>query len=1371
MICQQSRRHSFLKLCFFAYVVMSACACDAQDSVKAINQYVHNVWRTEEGLPQNSAQAIVQTHDGYLWTGTEEGLVRFNGAQFTLFNKANTDAFKHNDVRALLEDHNGNLWIGTFGGGAVQYRDARFVRAYTRNEGLSNDFVNALLEDKNGNVWIATNNGLNRLSGGKLSVVGTEAGLLDNTITALAEDGEGNLWIGTNRGLNEVQKGKFDLTDIKSSVKQQVIRALYVDHSGTVWIGTDQFGLYAYTGGRLIQYGSSQGLPKAPILAILQDEHGSLWVGSGGGGLCRIVTPSPQNRFECYTSKQGMSGDSVLSIFEDQEKSIWAGTESGGLNRFKDGSLVTYGAAAGFPGTVRSIYEARDHSLWVALDTGLRRMVKGRVIPYFTSKGPANNYAWAVTEDHTGRIWVGTNEGGLNVFSEKGLLKTYTTRDGLPDNQIHAVFEDHAGDMWIGTERGGVSLFSNGKFTNYSTKQGLANNRVWTIFEDESRRLWFGTDGGLSRFDQGKFVNFDVRDEQNRGTGGVMYVYEDRDHVLWIGTYGSGLKRLANGKLTTYTTRNGLFDDSVWAILEDNYGNFWMSSNLGIFRVSKAELTAFAEGKISRINSVSYGMSDGMLGAECNGGSQNAAWKTPRGVLLFACVRGIIAVSPGSLKSNPLPPPVIIEGALVNGNDVLPGSQRTAAGRGELEFHFAGLSYLAPEKVTFKYKLEGFDRDWVSAATRRVAYYTNIPPGPYTFRVIAANNDGVWNKTGASLSFYLTPRFYQTAGFYIASALLLVIGAIGVYLLRIRAMRKREEALLYIVDERTKDLQQEIAERKKIERDLHQAKETAETATRSKSEFLANMSHEIRTPLNGVIGMVELTRQTELNHEQREFLNMASDSAGALLSVINDILDFSKVEAGKLELDRVEFELADAVTESVRTVALRAHQKKLEITCWIAPELPRFVIADPARLKQILINLLGNAVKFTEKGEVGLRAESIQVNGNEAEIKFSVSDTGPGIPRHKQQVIFDAFSQIDGSTTRKFGGTGLGLAICSRIVALMGSGIHLESEVGKGSVFSFAAKLEIPTVVEASARRDCNPELAGVRALVVDDNQTNRRILQSMLASWGMLPTAVDSGFKALEIMVEGGRNGQPFSLVLVDCRMPGMDGFELVQRIFQQSEISSATVMMLTSDDYHATAQRCREMGIGAYLIKPVKESALFHSVQRLLLPHTDVVPPTILQGTKVSQHPPLRILLAEDNLVNQRLAVRLLEKLGHSVVLADNGRDALQRLEDHQFDLVFMDVQMPEMDGLTATAAIREYEQQDGRHIPIIAMTAHALKGDRERCISMGMDAYVSKPINQCDLIQAIDAVMEAALKRHSVASGAGASQPAMKIAGATT
>lgn len=1333
-----------------ALVAILAGLCFAQDSVKPIHQYVRGTWRTEDGLPQNSVQTILQTSDGYLWLGTQEGLVRFNGTQFTTFNKNNVGAMQHNDIRALLEARDGNFWIGTLGGVVVRDRGGHF-HAYTQREGLSNNFVNALLEDRRGNIWVATNNGLNKFADGTFSHMGLSEGLSNANINALVEDSGGDIWAGTNNGLNRITVDSFGHRSVQTYLKNIIVTSLYDDDSGILWIGTGKNGLIAFRNGSRTDYGPAKGVPKAPILSIIKDEHNLLWIGTGAGGVCRSDIPAPDIYFKCYTSREGLSGDTVMALFEDREKSVWIGTETGGLNRLKNSPVTTYGAAAGLKGNVRSIHEGSENSLWVALDTGLHRMQDGKVTPYLTNHGPANNYAWTLTVDREGKVWVGTNGGGVNVFSPQG-VKTFTTKDGLADDLIHAILQDHAGNMWIGTERNGVSLYANGKFKTYNIRDGLGNNRVWTMLEDHEQRIWFGTDAGLSRLDKERkqFTNITLEGNVNSGsvTGGPTALYEDSDHILWISTYGSGLKRLdENGRLTTYTRRDGLFDDNVWAVLDDDQGNFWMSSNLGIFRVRKSELNAFAEGKTSHITSFSYGTSDGMAGLECNGGSQNSAWKTSAGILMFACVRGLVAVTPSLVAANSLPPPVVIERAEANGVDMSGGNVSPAVGRGALEFHFAGLSFIAPEKVTFKYKLDGFDKDWVEVGTRHDAYYTNIPHGQYTFHVIAANNDGVWNTAGAKVSFYLAPRFYQTGVFYVGCALLLLAAGVGALVLRERARRKREQELIRVVNERTRELQDEIIERNKIEQDLYRAKEAAEAATRSKSEFLANMSHEIRTPLNGVIGMMELTRQTQLTQEQREFLSMAGDSATALLAVINDILDFSKIEAGKLELDSDEFDLAELVAETLRTVALRAHQKHIELTCWMSPELPPVFIGDSARLRQVLINLLGNAIKFTEKGEVGLRVELAGRTAHDITIQFAVSDTGVGIPESKRKVIFEAFSQADSSVTRKFGGTGLGLAICSRIIALMGGQIQVESEPGQGAVFSFKAAFKVADSQRVETPVADRVELKGIRALIVDDNFTNRCILKDLLLSWDMTPVTVHSGQAALEAMKEAADRHQPFALVLLDNCMPEMNGFELVEQLRSQSGSAAATVMMLTSDDYHGTAQRCRQFGIKSYLIKPIKPSDLLNSICKLLANAPTDETPVSSKQDRQQRHKELNILLAEDNVVNQHLAVRLLQKMGHKVVVVQSGAEAIAKLAEEEFDLVLMDVQMPELDGLTATTLIREHERQTGQHMPIIAMTAHALKGDRERCVAAGMDGYISKPINAAELTKTIDETLDSA------------------------
>jgi ligand-binding sensor domain-containing protein/signal transduction histidine kinase len=839
----------------------------ALDRNRPLARYGHDVWQREQGLPNNTIHVIVQTRDGYIWLATDGGLVRFDGVHFDVFDSQNTPEIPSNQIQFLLEDKRGTLWIGTTRG-LTRLQDKRFT-GFTTNDGLADRAISSICEDHEGNLWLGTAAGLNEFRDGKFNTYKTRDGLPNDSIRSIFEDRSGVLWIGTLGGLVRFESRRFTAYTIKDGLPNDTVEAVYEDRKGVLWINTPG-GLAAFSNGRFTSYSTANGLLSDRIWSIEEDRAGNLWIGSDGGlnsftngefkaytteaglpeksvwsiqedhdGDLWLGTPGGLARLKdgklaVYTSKDGLSDDVVMALLEDREGSLWIGTERGGLNRLRDAKFTTYSTREGLTNdAVLTVCQSGDASIWSGTNGGgLNRFKDARFTSYTSKDGLASNIVRALCEDSAGNLWAGT-PAGLNRL-RSGEIKTYTVEDGLSSNAVFAIEEDREGVLWIGT-LGGLTRFKDGQFTVYTARDGLSDDSVISLRAARDGGLWIGTrSGGLCAMQNGRFVSYRARDWL--ADDSVRAIYEDEDGAVWVGTRSSGLSRYKNGQFTTYTTKEGLFDDCVFEIIEDERNDLWLTSPKGVFRVSKKDLNDLAEGKPARIASTSFDTSDGMLSRECSSG-QPAGCRSSDGKLWFPTIKGIATIDPNNMPINLQAPPVAIERAIVDGNlTELTDRTELTPGRQRYEFHYTALSLVAPEKVRFKYMLEGFDKDWVDAGAQRVASYTQIAPGSYKFRVLACNNDGVWNETGASVNLYLKPYFYQTYWFYAVCGTVVGLVGLGLYRLRVQRIRSQFSAVLEERNRMAREIHDTLAQSlvgialqlQAVEKALPDAPETAE---------------------------------------------------------------------------------------------------------------------------------------------------------------------------------------------------------------------------------------------------------------------------------------------------------------------------------------------------------------------------------------------------------------------------------------------------------------------------------------------------------------------------------------------------------------
>ena len=1035
----------------------------ALDPTWQFSQYAQDVWQMEEGLPQNTVNSIIQTHDGYLWLGTQNGVARFNGVAFTVFDKTRVDAFLSNQVMALLEDRSQALWIGTRGGGLVRFQDGQFT-SYTKQDGLSSNNIKTLYEDENGTLWIGTiGGGLNRFDGESFTHYTTEDSLPGSVILSITEGRAGSLWVGTEAGLAHFRDGHFA---VPSALAGRMVRALHLDENEVLWAGTDQ-GLTRIEEAYVTTYTREDGLSGNDVSALHEDAFGALWISTLDGGLCRLY----RGQFSAFTIEDGLTHNRVRTLFQDREGSLWIGTEMGGLNRLRMRKFKPISTREGLSNdVVFSVLEDREGTLWVGTDGGgLNRVDESGVTTFTKADGLPSNQVVTLYEDHRSQLWAGTFGGGLCRLID-GRFDCLSAADGLSSNYVFALYGNAEGDLWVGTNNG-LSRLHDGEVTAYTTGDGLSSGMITSLLQDQAGNLWIGTyGGGLSRFHDGRFVSYG--EEEGLSSDVVLALYEGSEGALWVGTQGGGLCRQhEDGSFSCFDSSDGLLSDDALQIQEDDQNHLWLGTLNGIARISKKDLYRYGKGQMPRLIPTVYNTTDGLKSSELNGGTQPASWKGKDGRLYFSTIRGVAVVNPADIPLNTVPPKVKLESFRRSGElvDLAEGPLTLPAGSQDVEFYYTGLNFMAPQQMQFQYKLEGYDVEWKDAGTRREAFYTNLSPGDYTFSVQARNSDGTRSMTSASIAFSIEPFFYQTYWFYLLCALTLVLTTASAYRWRVRHLQARKRELARRIENQTARLRkqkqqleilnenleaevqvqvlQKLEERSRYEQELIAAKEQAEESARLKSTILTNISHEIRTPISGIIGYAQILVE-ELDNQHREFAGYIQENAKRLMSTMRSILDLSKIESNSITMNLRPLNLGSMVHTEVDLLRPLAERKELALqTCLPSEDVVAHL--DEAALARILQNLVENAVKFTFEGTITVEAG---VLGNGVYVK--VRDTGIGIGKEFLPDLFGEFKQESTGLTRDHQGSGLGLAITKRLVEAMNGTISVESEKNRGTTFT-----------------------------------------------------------------------------------------------------------------------------------------------------------------------------------------------------------------------------------------------------------------------------------------------------------------------------
>jgi ligand-binding sensor domain-containing protein/signal transduction histidine kinase/ActR/RegA family two-component response regulator len=1192
-------RHHWIEAGVLLFWFAAAGTAVALDPSKAITQYALDHWGPRDGLTQSAIQAIAQTPDGYLWLGTRGGLVRFDGVRFRLFDAGNTPEIAHNNIMALTVGGDGALWIGALEGGLTRLKNGRFSRLTTR-DGLSSNAVRSLLTASDGSIWVGTFcAGLTRIQNGRCTRHNPTGGLSDATVRAIYQSRTGALWAGTDQGLFCLRNGRWLQYEPGGPLSNLLISTLCEDGAGTLWVGTMDDGVYRCRNGHAALVPTDNSLLSRMVRTVYHDRDGNVWIGTAAG-LSRWREP----HLEFLDATHWLPHSYVRCLYEDREGSLWVGLLGGGLGRLKSTTVTLYTTKEGLSSDyVGSVLGMRGSGVWVAgADRGLDRLWNGKVFRYGPADGLASNLIRGIAEAPDGSAWFGTRDGVVRW--RNGRFTKYPLVGGSLQSTARAIAVDRAGTVWVAIDDG-LAVVEGGHCRPYHPVSGELPYGVWTLLPARDGGLWIGTDSGLGYLRSGRW----------QPTGGrlprVWAIHEAADGTLWLGTNAKGLVRVEKGSAVVYTTRDGLIDDTIYQILEDGRGNFWMSSRRGIFRIARKALDDFAKRRANSIACRSFGVPDGMATPECSNG-QPASWAAPDGRLWFTTVKGLAVVNPQRIMANPLPPGVLIEEVVAGSRRLEPAASLELPSQARnIEFHYTALSLLAPEHVRFRYKLEGFDRDWVDAGTRRAAFYTNLPARTYRFRVTACNNDGLWNQTGASVGLKLTRTFRESPYYYAIPGLIILLGLFSFHRLRLRFARTRahraaiERAFSELevrVCERTTELetanqalQTELGTRRRLESQLAQAQKLE-----SLGRLAGGVAHDFNNLLTVINGYSEMLQRKFDPDDPRRRTTQEILKAGERAAVLTrQLLTFSRripLQPGIVDLN--------VVLRDLDRILRRLIGEHIDTQLVLDPALGR-IYADRGQIEQVVINLAVNARDAMPRGgSLTIRTSNVDLdqahvdNHPEAQpgphILLEVADTGTGMDEATKARIFEPFF-----TTKEVGkGAGLGLSAAYGIVGESGGHMVVLSKPGGGATF----QLYFPQFAASSAPDAASGLSEGSETiLLVEDRPDVRSVAKEILTSKGYHVLEAAGGKEALAIVADF---QEPIHLVLTDVIMPGMTGRELADRL---KTLRPSTKILFMSGYTDEVITHLGELDRDvAYLQKPFTPDTLIRKVRQVLASST---------------------------------------------------------------------------------------------------------------------------------------------------------------------